>query len=349
MDFQKLLEAHNLDVLFVSKPENVRYLSGFVEGKDGKVVLTREGAFFITDGRYIVEAGQQRFPHRILLRRSEMNSLLKEFFRGRVGVEAEHLSVATLEGFRKDFPDLDFVSTTGLIEAHRMVKTTEEAAHIRRAAEITDAGFQHILPFIRPGAREVDIALELEFFCRRNGSEGMAFGITVASGVRGAQPHGGATEKPVEAGELVTLDFGCAVGGYCSDMTRTVGVGDVSEKLRDLYEAVLESQVRALEAIAPGKSGKDLDTIARDVLTARGYGDYFTHSLGHGVGLFIHEGPSLSQTSADLLEAGNIVTIEPGAYIPGVGGCRIEDLALVRKGGYEVLSSSPKSFIHLPA
>ena len=348
MDFQKLLDEHNLDVLFVSKPENVRYLSGFVEGKDGKVVLTREGPFFITDGRYIVEAGQQQFPHRILLRRSEMNELLKEFFRGRVGIEAEHLSVALLEGFRKDFPDLEFVSTQNLIEAQRMVKTPEEAAYIRKAAELADAGFQHVLPFIKPGAREVDIALELEFFCRHHGSEGMAFGVTVASGVRGAQPHGGATEKTVEAGELVTLDFGCVVGGYLSDMTRTVGVGTVSDKLRDIYEAVLEAQAKALEAVAPGKTGPELDSLARDTLIARGYGDYFTHSLGHGVGLFIHEGPTLSQTSTDVLQAGNVVTIEPGAYIPGVGGCRIEDLVLVRNGGYDVLSMSPKSFIQLP-
>ncbi len=347
MDFKQLLDDLHLDALFVSSPHNVRYLSGFKEGKDAKIVITPAGATLITDGRYIVEAQQQRLPHRILLKRSEMNQLLAEFFRGRVGIEAEHLSVASLEGFKRDFPELEFVPTTGVFESLRQRKSAEEAAHIRKAAELADLGFAHILPFLKPGVREMEVALELEFFLRKNGSEGLAFAPTVASGERSAMPHGGATERVIQLGELVTLDFGCVVGGYCSDMTRTVAVGRVSDELRSLYQAVLEAQTLALEAVGPGKKGQELDAIARNHLASRGYREYFTHSLGHGVGLFIHEGPNLSETSEDTLEVGHIVTIEPGVYIPHRAGCRIEDLALVTEHGHEVLSKSPKHLIEL--
>ncbi|MCX8087907.1 MAG: M24 family metallopeptidase [Meiothermus ruber] len=347
MDFTRLLDEYNLDALFVSNPHNVRYLSGFVEGKDARIVITRNGPTLITDGRYLVEAAQQRFPYRILLNRAETNKLLAEFFWGRVGIEAEHLSVAALEGFQQDFPNLEFVSTRGIFEKLRRKKSPEEIALIRRAAELADQGFRHILPFIKPGVREIEVALELEYFLRKNGSEGLAFSTTVASGERSAMPHGGASNRTIQAGELVTLDFGCVVGGYCSDMTRTVAVGQVSGELRSIYQAVLEAQTLALEAVAPGKTGRELDTLARDHLTRLGYGAHFTHGLGHGVGLFIHEAPSLSQASEDILEASNVVTIEPGVYIPNLGGCRIEDLVLVTEQGHEVLSHSPKHLIEL--
>lgn len=347
VDFNQILSGLGLEVFYVSRPENVRYLSGFADGKNGKVVITKAGPVFITDGRYIVEAGQQPFPHRILLKRDEMNKLLGEYFRGRVGFEAGATSVADLEAMRNDIPGVEFVATHNIFDTIRRVKTAEEIRHIRNAAALTDEGFRHILPFIKPGAREMDVALELEFFLRKHGSEGAAFGITVASGERGAMPHGGASEKVIEAGDLVTLDFGSVRGGYLSDMTRTVGVGKVSDELRLIYEAVLEAHTAALNAVAAGKSGKELDRIARESLTARGYGQHFTHGLGHGVGLFIHEDPKLSQTSEDTLEAGNVVTVEPGVYIPGVGGVRIEDLVLVTRSGHEVLSKSPKELLEL--
>lgn len=347
MDFNLLLSELDLDVLFVSNPHNVRYLSGFVEGKDAKLVITRAGATLITDGRYLVEAGQQPFPHRILLKRSELNQLLGEYFKGRVGIEAEHLSVATLESFKRDFPTLEFVSTTGVFENLRRRKTSEEIGLIRKAAELADRGFGQILPLLQPGIREIDVALELEYFLRKNGSEGLAFATTVASGERSAMPHGGASERKIQQGELVTLDFGCVVGGYCSDMTRTVAVGKLSDQLRSIYQAVLEAQTLALEAVGPGSRSQDLDALARNHLASRGYGEYFTHGLGHGVGLFVHEGPSLNQTSQDTLEASNVVTIEPGVYIPHLAGCRIEDLVLVTPNGREVLSKSPKHLLEL--
>ncbi|GEM85811.1 M24 family metallopeptidase [Meiothermus granaticius] len=347
MDFNGLLDRLGLEGFYVSKPENVRYLSGFVEGKDGKVVLTRSGPVFITDGRYLVEAKEQRFPHRILLKRNELPALLSEYLTGRVGFEAEALSVAELETLRKGLPKVEFVATHEVFDRIRRVKTPQEIEAIRRSAALADEGFQHILPFIQPGVREIEVALELEFFLRRRGSEGAAFSITVASGERGAMPHGGASEKKIQAGELVTLDFGAVTQGYRSDMTRTVGVGRVREELRRMYAAVQQAEETALEAVGPGQSGKELDRMARELLIAQGYGEFFTHSLGHGVGLFIHEGPSLSQTSEDVLEAGNVVTIEPGVYIPGLGGVRIEDLVWVTESGHQVLSKSPKELLEL--
>jgi Xaa-Pro aminopeptidase len=347
VDFNLLLSELGLEVLFVSNPHNVRYLSGFVEGKDAKIVITRAGATLITDGRYLVEASQQPFPHRILLKRSELNQLLGEYFQGRVGIEADHLSVATLESFKRDFPALEFVSTSGVFENLRRRKTPEEIGLIRMAAELADRGFGQILPLLQPGIREIDVALELEYFLRKNGSEGLAFATTVASGERSAMPHGGASERKIQQGELVTLDFGCVVGGYCSDMTRTVAVGKLSDELRSIYQAVLEAQTLALAAVGPDARGQDLDALARNHLASRGYGEYFTHGLGHGVGLFVHEGPSLNQTSQDTLEASNVVTIEPGVYIPHLAGCRIEDLVLVTPTGHEVLSKSPKHLLEL--
>lgn len=342
-----MLDRLDLDAFYVSKPENVRYLSGFAEGKDGKVVLTRNGPVFITDGRYIVEAGLQRFPHRILFKRNEINKLLSEYLAGRVGFEAEALSVADLEALQSELPGVEFVATHEVFDRIRQVKTPREVEAIRKSAALADEGFRHILSFIRPGVREIEVALELEFFLRRRGSEGAAFGITVASGERGAMPHGGATERVIQPGELVTLDFGAVTGGYRSDMTRTVGVGKVGEEARRMHAAVLQAEEAALRAVGPGKSGKELDSIARDLLTARGYAEHFTHSLGHGVGLLIHEGPSLSQISEDVLEPGNVVTVEPGVYIPNLGGVRIEDLVLVTDSGHEVLSKSPKELLEI--
>jgi Xaa-Pro aminopeptidase len=318
LELNRLLDTLGLDVLFVSTPENVRYLSGFTDGKDGRVVITRTGATLITDGRYTVQAGEQSLiPYEIMARRGELNERLKKYFLGsRIGIEADHLSVALLEGFRQDF-GLEFMPTQGAIEQFRKVKTATEIAHIKQAAQLTDLGFGHILAYIKPGVRELDIALELEFFLRKQGAQGVAFGFTVASGERGAMPHGGVSERVIGSGELVTLDFGVTVNGYNSDMTRTVGVGQVSDQLAGLYHAVLEAQNLAVSAVAPGQRGQALDALAREHLVKQGYGEYFSHSLGHGVGLAVHEGPALSVVSEDVLEAHNVVTVEPGVYVPG--------------------------------
>ncbi|MDF1524062.1 MAG: M24 family metallopeptidase, partial [Trueperaceae bacterium] len=219
---------------------------------------------------------------------------------------------------------------------------------LREAARLTDAAFDHVLNgVLRVGTREVDVAIELDRFVRQNGGDGLAFEAIVAGGPRSAMPHGVASPRTLERGDLVTLDFGAKVDGYHADMTRTVALGPVAEPLRSWFDAVLDAQVAAVAAIRPGLSGVDADAVARSRLAAAGLAERFTHSLGHGTGLDIHEGPALSLRSKDVLAAGMIATIEPGVYDAAVGGLRIEDLLLVTEQGHEVLSRSPKGYVEL--
>lgn len=348
MSIQELLSLNYLDMLLVTVPENVRYLSGFTAPGDGRVIVSsKQEALLLTDGRYTVQAKQEsRIPYRII-ERATQDDVYRELLSGRVGFEAEGLTVAAFEKLRAALRQATLVSTEGRLSKLRLVKQSAELAHIRAAAEVADRAFEHILNYLKPGVSEHDVALELEFYMRRSGAEGSSFDIIVASGPRSAMPHGTASTKEIKYGELVTLDFGARVQGYHSDMTRTLAVGLVDAQLRAIYDAVLEAEETALAQIAPGKPTRELDTVARNVLTQRGFGSYFTHSLGHGVGLAVHEGPTLSQTSKETLKPGMVITIEPGVYIPEVGGCRIEDLVLVTEDGYEVLSKSPKSFTTL--
>jgi Xaa-Pro aminopeptidase len=337
-----ILLKDGLDGLLISQPENVRYLSGFTSPEDAQVLLSPRDALLITDGRYTVQAQEEsRIPVRIV-GRSERWALLAERLQGRVGFEADHLSYAQVEALREQ-PNAELVPTRGLIEGLRRKKQPEELEKIRKAAELTDRGFQHILSFLKPGVRELDLALELEFFLRREGSEPIS-SMIVASGVRGAMPHGAPSTKVIQEGELVTFDFAARIEGYTADMTRTVAVGTVNQELRRIYQAVWKAEEAALAAVAPGMACRELDALARKVLEGYGLASAFTHSLGHGVGLAIHEAPSLSSSSEDVLEAGMVITIEPGVYLPGIGGVRIEDLVEVSDQGPLVLSKSPKAF-----
>ena len=215
---------------------------------------------------------------------------------------------------------------------------------IASAADLNAAGLAEVTAMIRPGVREKDIALALEFALRRLGAEEKAFDIIVASGVRGAMPHGVASDKILAEGEMVTIDFGCRLRGYHSDETVTLALGEVSDELRTIFEVVLEAHDRALEAVAPGVALSELDRLARDHIKACGYGDYFGHGLGHGVGLEIHEAPTVSPRSAAIAEEGMVFTIEPGIYLPGLGGVRIEDIVLVTADGHQTLTKIPKMF-----
>jgi len=358
---QQLLEQ-NLDALLITKPENIRYLSGFTNPKDAHLVVRPDGPVLLTDGRYIAQAAQEsRVPYRILDRQKGEFSLIDgrftaqptpsspihaELLEGSVGYEARHLSVEALQ-ILQQATAAEWIATTERVERLRIKKDAQEAEAMREAAALADRAFEHILPFLKPGTREIDVALELEFFLRKNGAEAVAFKITVASGKRSAMPHGGATGKTIEAGELVTLDFGACIEGYNSDMTRTVGIGKVRPELKAIYDAVYQAQATALQAVAPNKATKELDALARGVLERLGYGQYFTHGLGHGVGLAVHEAPFASALSDDILEPGMTLTIEPGAYIPGLAGVRIEDLVLVTPSGYKLLSHSPKQWMEL--
>ena len=341
-DVRDKLAGIGANALLVTAPANVRYLSDFTSPEDGVVVITGERAALLTDGRYTAQAAEESRIEVVITpnweeRLAEMVGDL------RLAVESEHLS---LHRFRRIAERLgtEPMATDAFLASFRLIKSAQEIAMLREAARITDEAFENVMPMLRPGVREVEIALELERHMRLAGSGGPGFHIIVASGVRSAMPHGVASTKAIEAGDLVTLDFGAVYGGYHADMTRAVAVGEIDPELRRLFDAVLEAQEAALAAVAPGRSGRELDAVARDLLAEHDLADAFAHSLGHGTGLEIHEGPRLSTRSDDLLTPGMSVTVEPGVYLPGFGGVRIEDLAIVTESGHEVLSRSPKAF-----
>lgn len=345
------LAGKELDGLVVQKPENRAYLSGFT-GTAGLLLITGKGAHLLTDFRYTEQARSQapQFQvhqvatagyHPVLL------SLLQADGVQRLGFESDFVTFDSYAAYQKELAGVELVPAAGLVERLRMVKEAEEIAAIRQAAAIADAAFDHILGYIRPGVSERDVALELEFFMKRQGASALAFDIIVASGPRSSLPHGVASDRVIGSGELVTLDFGCVYQGYCSDMTRTIMVGEPDEKQREIYEIVLEAQRRGVAAARPGLTGRELDAVCRDFISARGYGEAFGHGTGHGVGRYIHEDPRVSQLGQETLVPGHVVTIEPGIYLAGWGGVRIEDLLVITENGAEVLSHSPKDLIIL--
>ena len=336
------MQRAGVDALWISGPANVRAVSGFTHPKDGKVLVTGDAATLFTDSRYTVQAREESRLPQAIARPPETYELAAESVKGlRVGFEAEHLTVANLEDLRRHWPEATLVPLRGVMEGLRAVKTPEEIAAVQAAQDLADRAFAHVRPMIRAGVREWDVALAIEAFLRQEGAEN-AFDVIVASGPRGAMPHGSASMRVLQDGELVTVDMGAKLNGYHSDMTRTVAIGTPSEEMRRVYNAVLEAEEAAVKAVKPGVRAADLDKLARDILTKHGLGEAFAHSLGHGVGLEVHEMPGLRGTSEDVLKPGIIITIEPGAYLPDVGGVRIEDLVLVTEDGYEVLSHSPR-------
>ncbi|MFC4636796.1 M24 family metallopeptidase [Deinococcus hohokamensis] len=342
---RRAMAQAGVDALWVSDPANVRALSGFTSGKDGKVLVTPQGATLYTDARYTVQAQEESPLPAVIARPPDTYRDAAAALSGlRVGFEADHLTVSGLDDLREHWADATLVPVRGLIQKIRAIKTPEEIEAIRAAQALADQVYNEVRPMIQAGVRELDVALEIEMRLRRAGAEN-AFDVIVASGPRGAMPHGVASARVIEDGDLVTVDMGARLGGYNSDMTRTVAVGQPSEELARIYRAVLEAEEAAVAAVGPGVRAADLDALARDILTRHGLGEAFAHSLGHGVGLDVHEAPGLRGTSEDVLERGMIVTIEPGAYLPGLGGVRIEDLVLVTDAGHEVLSCAEKEQI----
>ncbi len=342
-DVRGKLAGLGADALLVTGPANVRYLSGFTSPEDGVVLVTSDRAVLVTDGRYTAQAGEESRLE-VVIAPSWEERLPELTGDRRLAVESEHLSLQRYRRLSERLPR-EPLATEGFLASFRLIKSAEEIAALREAARITDEAFAQVVPMIQPGVKEIEVALELERAMRLAGSDGPGFHIIVASGERSAMPHGVASTKPIDAGDLVTLDFGAVYHGYHADMTRAVAVGEIDPELRRMFDAVAEAQDAALAAVAPGRSGRDLDAIARDMLAGHELAEAFTHSLGHGTGLEIHEGPRLSHRSQDLLAPGMIVTIEPGVYRPGFGGVRIEDLAVVTEDGCEVLSHSRKGFV----
>jgi Xaa-Pro aminopeptidase len=342
--------ALKVDAFFVTFPPHLRYMSGF-SGSSGVGFVSSGAQVLVTDGRYAVQAATQAPGWRIIITQT---SLFEEVARKRilrtgmrVGFDGNSVTYAEYLQLKARFPGVRFLPRADVIENIAAVKDEEEISKIREAVRITDMVFRDLLTMINPGVAEADIAAEISYRQRRLGAEADAFETIVASGERSALPHGRATSRKIRSGDLVTLDFGCVVDGYHSDLTRTIAVGRLSAEKRKMYAVVRESQERAIDAAVDGMKTRELDAVARNYIKDKGYSRYFRHSLGHGIGLQIHEAPRISVLSTATLRTGNVITIEPGIYIPGVGGVRIEDDIVIRNGRCEVLNRSAKDLIVL--
>ena len=325
--------------LLVTKAINVRYLCGLQSSNAALLVQPDGPTRLFTDFRYVEKARAVEGVELVETKRSLVKDLA-ELLSGTVGFEAAHVSYDSYKILAEGPAEL--VPRVGIVEGLRAVKDEDEIAAIRRAAELADEGFRRLAasPFV--GRTERDLAWQLEKSFRDLGADGSSFPAIVAAGPNGALPHANPGERVVERGQLVVVDAGCVVDGYCSDCTRTYSTGGLPDELAAIYEICLAAQLASLEAVLPGAEGVAVDAVAREPISAAGYGEAFAHGLGHGVGLEIHEMPTLSTLSVDTLAVGNIVTVEPGIYLPGLGGVRIEDFVVVREGGPEVLTHLPK-------
>ncbi|WP_039042203.1 Xaa-Pro peptidase family protein [Sporosarcina sp. ZBG7A] len=344
------LRAQQLDAIIVTNDQNRRYLTDFT-GSAGTVVVTQTNAFLLVDFRYTQQAMDQSedFEVREIERKylyETIQQILDEESIQAVGFEQHHVSYYVYQQMTNKI-SAKLTPLANVVEGLRMVKTTKEIELIKKAAVISDNAFTHILNFIKPGVTEIEIANELDFHMRKNGASGAAFDIIIASGQRSALPHGVASEKVIEAGDMITLDFGAYYKGYLSDMTRTVAVGEPPEKLKEVYQIVHESLQRALDSMKAGITGKEVDGYTRDFIKERGYGANYGHGSGHGIGLDLHENIFMSTVSEDILEVNMVMTVEPGIYIPGLGGVRIEDDVIVTRDGVEIITHSPKELIIL--
>ncbi len=348
---RRYLASAGLDALLVMRAENRRYVTGFT-GSAGLALVTARDALLAVDFRYYEQAAAEAPACEVLRGGSDPAAALAEAVRSRdlrrIGFESEFVPYAQVERLREKLGPAELVPM-GDVDRLRWVKDAGEIAALERAAGISDAAFARILEVLRPGMTERDAALELEVAMRRGGAERLSFESVLASGPRSALPHGRATARVMEAGDLVTLDFGAVYDGYGSDCTRTVVLGSPDDRQRRLYEVVLEAQRRALDALRPGVPCRDVDAAARSVIASAGFGDAFGHALGHGIGLDVHEGPPLSPRNEAPLEPGMVLTVEPGIYLPGWGGVRIEDDVVVTEDGCRILTRARKDLIALPA
>ncbi len=343
------MKERDLDGFWISKQENQGYVTGF-PSPDLSVLLTTEENYLITDFRYIETAEDicgGLFQVRMTQTGQSAFDLLKEMRVARLGVEEAVLTVADSKKISEVLPKAELVDASGLMEDIRIIKDETELAAMERAIELTDRCFSHMLQTLHPGMTEREGALEIETFLKKNGAQHLSFDTICVSGMRTSLPHGVPSDKIIEKGDLVTMDFGCVVDGYCSDMTRTVAIGSATDEQREVYNIVLEAQLAALSALKAGMEWAQGDKIARDIIEAAGYGPYFGHGLGHGVGLEIHELPTMSRRGRGVFAENMTVTVEPGIYLPKKFGVRIEDLAIITSSGIINKVKSNKEFIIL--
>jgi len=321
-------------------------LTGFW-GSNGTVFISRDRQVLVTDARYIIAAKQEVTGFEIFAERDELATIAKiakDMGLSRIGFEDE-ISVSYYHRMQTAFEGLELVPQTQFVEALRMIKDETEIATIRKACSISDQAFHDALDFIKPGKTEIEIANFLDFRMRELGAAGLSFDTILASGINSSKPHAHPMHKPVELGEAITMDFGCLYEHYVSDMTRTIYLGHVSDEQAEIYNTVLKANQALIDQAKDGLGFRDFDKIPRDIIVEAGYGEYFTHGIGHGIGLDIHEEPYFNQTSKEVIKTGMVLTDEPGIYIEGKYGVRIEDDILITETGCELLTLAPKELI----
>jgi len=345
---RKAMYERQLDAVLVTGRTNVFYLSGFT-GTSGDLFITSDDCYILTDFRYMEQVGQQAPIYNAIDIKEGIGKILTDLIQQygikSVGFEDRQVTFAVFNGMKEKIGGAPLVPMGSMISDLREVKLPEEQEILRKAAEIADMAFAHVKTVIRAGVSEIEVAAELEYCMRKAGASAPSFDIIVASGQRGAMPHGTATPKLIQSGELVTMDFGCIYEGYCSDITRTIAVGEVSPRQREVYNLVHFTQLKALGAVKAGVEAKEVDAMSRRILGQFGLDGFFGHGLGHGVGIDVHEQPTISTKSTAILKKGMVVTVEPGVYIPGELGVRIEDTVVITEDGIEILTKSPKELI----
>lgn len=348
-ELEKKIEAAGIDAFLIRKLPNIRYLCGF-SGSAGVVLFTRNSRYFITDFRYKTQSAVEVDPsYKVIIYTQNslnfLNDLISENKLKRIGFEADFMTYAEAENLKKSFPETGFIPFENFVESITVRKNQQEIELTKKAVEITDKVFAELLGIIKPGMTERQVAAHISFLHKMHGADGDSFDAIVAAGERSAFPHARPTDREIKTGELLKLDFGCTYHGMKSDMTRTIAVGSVSDECRNIYGIVKEAQQRALESVKAGINARVVDSVARDFIREKGYGNNFGHGLGHGLGYDIHEKPALNERADYILEENNIITIEPGIYVEGLGGVRIEDDVIVTKEGCEILNTSPKDLI----
>ena len=350
----KIKEIQNLlnedSCALISSDVNRFYLSEFPSSA-GNIIITKDSATLLIDFRYFEKAKKTVKNMDVLLCQSlykDITSVLKPKKIKNIYIETEHITLEALNRMEKGLENFCILKDSALshkLNALRQIKTPREIEFIKMAQAITDKAFAHILNFIKVGKTEKEIALELEFFMRKNGSQGVAFDTIAVSGKNSSLPHGVPTDKPLENGDFLTMDFGARFEGYCSDMTRTVALGQVSKTQYEIYDIVLQAQLEALKSIKPNVQCKEIDKIARDIISNKGYGECFGHGLGHSVGIEIHENPAFNTRDETPIKNGMVITVEPGIYLPDKFGVRIEDMVVITDDGFENITESDKNLI----
>lgn len=348
---RSIMDKLGLEGVLITNLRNVRYLSGF-SGTAATLLITSADAYLFTDGRYTIQARNEASDYHVIVPRDFSEDPLAEHINTQlksVGFEAANVTVLGYERWKKRFGSkMKLVPCEELIEPMRLVKDEGELQTISQACQIADDTFLAILPKIQVGMSETDLSLQIEFMMRQMGASRTSFDTIIASGERSAMPHAEPSSRLLQSGDMITMDFGAECRGYCSDITRTVALGPVSDELHQIYEIVLRAQLAALDAIKPGMTGKAVDAVARQIITEAGYGENFKHGLGHSLGIEVHDGKGLSALSELVLQPGMVMTVEPGVYVDGLGGVRIEDDVVITEDGCERLTYSTKEFIQLP-